>query len=544
MKQLYKILGYTLLLFLFFRSYGYSSDELSKIKQTLADKSYANYWDRLSAINKLKKNDSKESAVILASLLNDDEAPIRESAVMALGNFCDKEAIDYLVSNSLTNTKSKQQRFYTAWVLGLIKNEATLSPLLKALNNESAEEVVIRIIETISYLPNASLAEDSLINILSNNNTGIRVSAIKALGQMGSSKVYPYLIKKVSDSNSMVKIAVLESLAAINPKESIPYLESALKDSLPEVRIVALETLTKYTIDKILILKFISNLLADKSRAVQLTAVQCLRDIREKNSVRALIERLPDASWRLRYDIIMALKDLSGQPFGLDNKAWLNWYEANKDKIEIIPIKQSFDLKALKSTSETIPTFFDIPILGKNIIFIIDFSGSMKYDAEGEANKGERKIDVALKELSGTLKSLPAEAKFNIIILSTEATHYNKRKSSKTMLPATDSNKKIALNFVKSLWDILEDIKRGRGDHYDALIEAFSEPEADTVFLLSDGNPTYGTYINNENIIENISKYNRFKKIMIHTIMTGKKGTNRKLMEKLADISNGIYTER
>lgn len=544
MKQLYAIFGYTVFLFLFFSGYGYSADELSKIKQTLSDKSYANYWERQSAINKLKKIDSKESAVILASLFSDDEAPIRESAVMALGNFSDKEAVDYLVSNSLINTKSKQQRFHTAWALGLIKNEETMPPLLKALNNESAEEVVIRIIETISCLPNASLAEDSLINMLSNNNTGIRVSVIKALGQIGSLKSYPYLEKKVSDSNSMVRMAVLESLAAIKPKDSIPYLESALKDSSPEVRIVVLETLTKYTIDKILVLKFISNLLADKNQAVQLTAVQCLRDIRDKNSVSALIERLPNASWRLRYDIVMALKDLSGQPFGFDNKTWLNWYEVNKDKIEIVPIKQSFDLKALKSTSETIPTFFDIPILGKNIIFIIDFSGSMKYDAEGEANKGERKIDVALKELSATLKSLSAEAKFNIIILSTEATRYNKRKAAKTILPATDSNKKIALDFVKSLWDRLEDIKRGRGDHYDALIEAFSEPEADTVFLLSDGKPTYGTYVHSENIIENISKYNRFKKIMIHTIMTGKKGTNRELMEKLADISNGICTEK
>ncbi|MFH1231052.1 MAG: HEAT repeat domain-containing protein [Planctomycetota bacterium] len=544
MKQLYKILGYTVILFCFWVNVIYSADELSKIKQTLSDKSYANYWDRLDAINKLKKMDSKESAVILTALFNDDEAPIRESAVMALANLSNKEAFDYLVSNSLINTKSKQQRFYTAWSLGLIKSEAALDHLLKALNNEPAEEVVIKIIETISYLPNASLAEDALINMLSNNNAGIRASAIRTLGQINPSKAYSYLTKKIGDSNSTVKIAVLEALSAIKPKESIPYLEEALKDPLPEIRIVAIETLTKYSMDKMLVLKAASNLLSDKNQVVRISAVQSLKEIREKDSVRALIEHLPGASSRLRYDIIRALKDLTGQPFGFDSKTWLNWYEANKDKIEITPIKQPFDLKSLKGLSETIPTFFDIPILAKNIIFIIDFSGSMKYDAEGEANKGERKIDIALKELSETLKSLSAETKFNIIILSTEATRYNKRKVSKTMLSATDGNKKIALDFVKSLWDRLEDIKRGRGDHYDALIEALSEPEIDTIFLLSDGKPTYGTYIHNENIIENISAYNRFRKAVINTIMTGKKGTSRELMKKLAEISNGIYNER
>ena len=76
------------------------------------------------------------------------------------------------------------------------------------------------------------------------------------------------------------------------------------------------------------------------------------------------------------------------------------------------------------------------------------------------------------------------------------------------------------------------------------MIEAFSEPEVDTIFLLSDGKPTYGTYMYKENIIENIFKYNRFKKVVINTVVTGKKGTNRELMQKLADISNGIYTER
>jgi HEAT repeat protein len=544
MKYLYKILSCTIFLCLFLESYGYSTDELSKIKQTLSDKSYANYWERLSAINKLKKIDSKESAVILTSLFNDDEAPIRESSVMALASFTDKEALDYLVSNSLTNPKSKQQRFCTAWALGLIKNETTLPQLLKALSVETAEGVAVKIIETISYLPNASLSEETLIAMLSSNNAVIRSAVIRALGQMVSSAAYPYLTKKVSDSNAVIKISVLEAMFAIKPKESIPYLEDALKDPLPEIRIVALETLAKYSIDKMLILKLGSPLLSDKNQVVRIAAVQVLKEIREKDSVKALIGQLPNAPARLKYDIIKALKDLTGQPFGFDSKAWLDWYDFNKEKIEITSSKQSFDLKTLKSSSETIPTFFNIPILGKNIIFIIDFSGSMKYDAEGEANKGERKIDIALKELSETLNSLSAEVKFNIIILSTEATRYNKRKASKAMLPATDSNKKIALDFVKSLWDKLEEIKRGRGDHYDALIEALSEPEIDTVFLLSDGKPTYGTYMNNGNIIENISKYNRFKKAIIHTVMTGKKGTSRELMEQLAEISNGICNEK
>lgn len=523
--------------------------DLARIKQTLADKSYGNYWDRLTAINKLKAINSKEAAGMLVALFDDNEAPIRESALMALGNFTDQEALDYLLTSALVNSRSKQQRFYTAWALGMIKDESILPHLLKSLNNETVEEVTARIIESVNNFPNNSQIEDILIKKLSDNSLLVRVAAIGSLGKMGSTKSYISILKRAYDSNPIIKTAALEALAQIKPQESAGYLESALKDPLPEVRITALETLTKYKSDKALILKSASGLLRDKNPAVRTTAVQSLRELREKDGLKALIERLPDASWRLRYDIITALKDLTGKEFGFDAKAWVNWYQANKDKIEIMPKvggKQA-DFGSSKQpdlSGETIPTFFDIFIPGRDIVFIIDFSGSMKYGVGDEDVKGERKIDIALNELEKTLKLLPAEVRFNIIILSTEATRYGKRKASKTMLQATEANKKAALDFVKSLWDRLEDIKRGRGDHYDALIEALSEPEVDTVFLLSDGKPTYGTYIHQDNIIENIYRFNRFKKVVINTITTGKKGTNRELMEKLAEMTNGVCVEK
>jgi len=536
-------------------SFLYSSDNLARIKQTLADKSYGNYWDRLTAINKLKPVNSKEAAVMLVALFDDADAPIRESALLALGNFTDKDAVDYLIATSLVNPQSKPQRFYTAWVLGVIsakgiKDEALLPQLLKALNNETEEEVASRIIDTIGVLPKDSQAEDVLIKRLSDSRLAVRVSAIESLGRMGSVQAYIPILKRAYDSNPTVKTVALEALAQIKPQEATGYLESALKDPLPEVRITAIETLTKYKADKALTLKSASDLLRDKNTAVRATAVQCLRELRETDSVKALAERLPDASWRLRYDLITALKDLTGKEFGFDAKAWFNWYQANKEKIEIAPSRNETPAKRgadeesalpLKS-NETIPTFFDIPILGKDIVFILDLSKSMKNEAEDNDDKKERKIDVAMKELSGTLKRFSQEVKFNIIVLSTEAIRYNKRKASKIMLQATEENKKSALKFVESLWERLDDIKRGRGDHYDALIEALSEPEIDTVFLLSDGKPTYGTYINKDNIIANIAKFNRFKKVVINTVMTGNKGTkkDRELMEELAGISNGV----
>lgn len=105
-------------------------------------------------------------------------------------------------------------------------------------------------------------------------------------------------------------------------------------------------------------------------------------------------------------------------------------------------------------------------------------------------------------------------------------------------------NKTAGVQFVRTLWDRLEDIRRGRGDLYDALMEAFAEPEVDTIFLLSDGRATYGTYIIDENILENLKTENRFRQVVIHTILTGTKGTNPKLMESIAELTGGMFIKK
>lgn len=529
--------------------YIFAAVDLSQIKQVLADKSYANYWDRLTAISKLKSENSLEAALILGALFDDDEAPIREAAVMALGAFKDKETGDYLAKTALVNPKSKRQRFYAAWSLGLIKDNDALSALIKALNNEPDEEVRARIIVSISCLPDSFKAEESLIKRISDISSLVRAASIKALGGFGSGNAYIQILKRSYDANKTVKIAALESLARIKPQESAGYLESALKDPAFEVRAAALETLVKYKVDDAVILKNARELLRDKNLVVCAAAAEALKSVKKPDALRLLAERLPGAVGRLRYDIIVAMRDLTGHDFGFDCKSWLNWYQANNDRLEMIfadAEKRNVPISGKKTifSGETIPNFFNIPILGLNIVFIIDFSGSMKYSSGGDEDKGDRKIDQALNELEKTLKALPAVAKFNVIILSTEATRCGKGKAARSMLQANESNKKLALDFTMSLWDRLEDIKRGRGDHYDALLEALSEPEVDTVFLLSDGKPTYGTYMHPDNIIENIYDANRFKKAVINTVTIGKKGTNRILMKKLAEISNGVYAEK
>ncbi|MFA5795341.1 MAG: HEAT repeat domain-containing protein [Candidatus Brocadiia bacterium] len=510
---------------------------IEELHKTVNDGSYGNYWDRIGAIKNLGKFNNKDAAVILGGLLDDGEAPIREGAVMALGAMTDKASIEWLAAVPLANPKSPRMRLHAAWALSLIKDPSTLVNLINSINDPD-DAVQVKVIEAIGCLPDNSDAADYLIKKLSVPVPEVRAAAALCLGRMKAQSGLPVLLKKVNDPHWTVKAAVLEALTQISPEEAFPYLLSGLKSTQPQIRIAALESLAQIPVDKGTILKTVAELFSDKVPAVRATAIRVSRKSHDCKYIPYLIDRLKDAQWQLRYDIIAALSDITGASDKYSITGWMSWYEANKDRIESLAGAPLFEV----NPDETIPTFFTIPVMGRNIIFVIDFSGSMKNESGGKDSS--TKADIALKELEAALSKLNSTACFNIIIMSTEATRMNKRRTGSVMLAATDANKKLGIDFARSIWDRLEDIRRGRGDLYDAVTEAMKEPDVDTIFILSDGKPTYGTYIVDENIIANLEKQNRFRKITMNTVMIGEKGNNPELMRKIADVTGGVFIRK
>lgn len=517
----------------------YSKDDLADLERKVKDTRYSKYWDRLPAIKKLGRIKNKKSTALLIELLGDREPPIREAAVMALSNLDDADLIKWFCEQALCHPKNPEIRANAAWVLRLLKDpecfRGTLPYLTKALRDREPR-VVVESLRAIALLPNANTAEDTILKALSYRSSEVRAAAAYTLGTIKLPEAEKQLLKRLKDSAWQVRAAAIEALASINPEASLSHIIKGLKNSKSQVRMVALETLLK--VDKDEALKAAIDLLNHKDWPVRACAIEVLRQIKHKDCLDPLIQHLSKEKTRLRYDIICVLDELTGKFLGYQAKAWQDWFNANKENIEIASGMYG---GSHPDPGETIACFFDIPIFGKNVIFIIDFSGSMIKGPKSD----KREIDIAQEELAKALKKFTRDMRFNIIIMSTEAKRIKKRGLAPRLLPATEKNKKFALDFVANTCDYLEDIKRGRGDMYDALMEAFADPHTDTIFLLSDGVPTYGQYIVEENILENLERENRFRRIMINTILTVKTGLiSEELMSKIAQLTRGTFTKR
>ncbi len=200
----------------------------------------------------------------------------------------------------------------------------------------------------------------------------------------------------------------------------------------------------------------------------------------------------------------------------------------------------------------------------KHVVYLIDISGSMEGKAETDlkgniistagnkfgtkvgnavgglagqvikrqTNNQLTKLGKAKKELIPSIKGLPEDTYFSIFIFEN-----NVKKWQKSLVPATSANKTKAVIYIEKL-------KSGGGTNiYESLEDAFAIPNIETVFLLSDGEPSAGKITSTSKIVEEVSAWNANKKITIHTIGLGE-DCDKTFMKELATKNNGNFIDK
>jgi len=100
------------------------------------------------------------------------------------------------------------------------------------------------------------------------------------------------------------------------------------------------------------------------------------------------------------------------------------------------------------------------------------------------------------------------------------------------LTPASERNKKAALKHVRYL-----DLSWGT-EVYGALREAFRDPRADTVLLLTDGDPQLSLMQDRAAVQRIVAQWNRTRHTAIDCLSIG---AERAWLRKLADQTGGRY---
>ena len=363
---------------------------------------------------------------------------------------------------------------------------------------------------------------------LSAPDPDLRRAAVRALGRAGGAEALAALVKAAgNDASARVRAEALAALLRFKVAEMKEAPVAALGDDAWEVRALAVAILVR-------------------ARLVE--------------AVPALIDALAAEKGRLRKDLDDALFALTGTRMYGDVDLWRSWLETNRDLIAgkarelaeageydkaLGPLEEWGGAAAGEEGDESkrkghTSAFYGITTQSRRVVFIIDISQSMKDPAgakpaatTGDRNpytapKGDTKLDIAKWQLHRAIHDLPDDAVFGVIVYSESYKSWEDE-----LVAAKSRGKKKAHAFVDDLNG------NGTTNISDSLDRAL-DSGADTIFLLSDGDPNRGRVSSLDALLDEVVARNRFARVVIHTIGIGE-AEGSSFLKELANQTGGRY---
>jgi len=378
--------------------------------------------------------------------------------------------------------------------------------------------------------------------VLKTSLDNLQLGAVEALGELRTQEARPDLLlllereDKRTNRDMHLYYELLRALGRIGGDEVRPVLQKAALDTDWRVRLAVAEVLLEAFADDESV-ELQRKLLQDEKAIVRETAAITAGNEHVEKLFPELILLMREGNLRGKHAAYEALCKISGQDYGYAPDAWDKWW---RDK-QAGRLTEQGDIASRETMS--VATYYNFKVFSDRVLFVIDVSGSMQWP-----DFHPNRIEVAARELTKVIEMLDEKTLFNV---STFAGHVNpwQRKGE---VPATDANKADALEWVeKNL------LPRGATNTYGALMSALEDnPEVDTVYFLSDGIPSTGKFEVPEEILMELRRANRFRKVVFNTIALaiGKASIEKAqkyedpeemaaFMKDIADITGGVSVD-
>jgi hypothetical protein len=261
--------------------------------------------------------------------------------------------------------------------------------------------------------------------------------------------------------------------------------------------------------------------LKDTDWRPRMQAVDNLGTIRTKGSVDALIVALADGRPAVAARAVRRLQELTGQKHAR-KEAWEAWW---RDSRETFAFPEGAS-KAEAAATGTV-AYHGVPLTSDHAAFLIDKSDEMGHALK---SKSTTKAEAAFAELDSVLGKLQGRLTFNVFCYAEYV-----EAMKKAPVELTPGAHKKALAFVEECRD------GNRKNIWQALETVVSDPDLDTAFLLSSGEPDIGTYVHWNRVTWQLADLNRFHKVVVHTVVYSDNKWFRDQLEKIAEVTGGEF---
>jgi Mg-chelatase subunit ChlD len=430
--------------------------------------------------------------------------------------------------------------FGIADMLSALDDPGLRSQVVKNLGGGQSQEKRFHLRMAVK-IPDSKV-DKALLELTEDKDPMVAADALRALGLRGNPTFVPRLRKVLAESREPgVLAAAIESLIRIQGSDPAwrAALAGLVTHPVEAVRNSAVEALGRTRdADQLAPLE---TALSHPDWSTRLAAAKALEELKLPAAVGALCARIGLEEGRMAVELADVLWRLTAQPFRADGAQWQRWWQDEGASFrfptaeELQKRQRERDLREDKQVSRSFrgvkvdSRYFGLRIASHHVAFVVDVSGSMEERLPGQegAEKAPTRMEVARRELLACLDALEAGTRFNILPFSSTATPWKE-----AAVEATEESFTEAKEFITSLGAL------GGTNVHDGLLAAFDDPEMDTIFFLSDGEPTQGPVTDPAGIREAVKTWNQQRHVVIHTISIGDRFP---LLEWLASDSGGLY---
>jgi hypothetical protein len=390
----------------------------------------------------------------------------------------------------------------------------------------------------------------------------VRAYAARALGMAGDLGFLEPLRAQVADDFWLARAEAALALMRLKDPKLAATIKPMLSDPSAKARIAAMDALaTAGPAAERGVADAAKNLDNDAWQVRSATA-ECLGGTGSMLAVDPLIARMTTEAGRVRRDCYDALKKITHDDLGLNPDNWAKWWKRERERVgggipdapKTGPVENPEDLRYARPERP-----YGLQVFSDRIGYVLDMSNSMFnfFDPDPEAVKklrrkynGATKFDISKEEIVQSIEALDPRARFNVMVFSTRP-----RFMSNTLVPAIPENHKKAEGFLRAC-RTTPDAAVTAGSvqltsFYDAFRAVFDLPKGvttpppsfaetpDTMFFLTDGEPTAGEIIDADEILAWFNGLNRYARIRVHVVAYGNMGIDLVFLGHLAEDNGG-----
>ena len=403
-----------------------------------------------------------------------------------------------------------------------IKDRYARMVVQKELNDKKASAAVRQWCAEILGLYESTDFGPSLIAALKQKEDGVRAAAARALGRIKYPPAAKSLAKRSKSKDPITRANAIEALALTAPEESRKAYEKGLADKDGGVRCALYATAPEAYPDEAE--AYSTAALEDEDWRPRMQGLDNLAEIRTKTSVDALLTGLDDGRPAVAVRALNCLQKLTREKFTRADQ-WKKWWGDNRETFQF---PEGRTKHKRTEPGDTVSVFNGIRLDSDHVAFLLDKSQKMN---ETLNSRGVTKDVAVQEELKGVFDSLQGRLVFNIFCYEMRVRPY----SEKGAVKLTKTTSKKALEFHRKA------PISGRKDIWAVLIAVMDDPELDTAYLLSSGEPDIGLYVHWNRVTYQLKELNRFHKVVFHTIAYSDNQWYRDQLEKIAEATGGEF---